>query len=41
MVDGVHGYVGHVAGHVVMEYAIVLDYVMILHLSVEGAIVLV
>ena len=40
MVDGVHGHVGHAAGHVVVEHASVLECVIILHLPVEEAIVL-
>ena len=41
MVDGVYGRVSHVAGHVVVEHVGVLEYAMILHLTVEAAIVLV
>ena len=41
MVDGVYGHVSHVAGHVVVEYVDVLEYAMILHLTVKAAIVLV
>ena len=35
MVDGVHGLVGHVVGHVVKEHKPVLEVVTILHLPVE------
>ena len=35
MVDGVHGYLDHVVRHVVEEYRIILEYVIILNLHVE------
>ena len=39
MVDGVHGYVGHAAGHVVVEHNDGLESVTIPHLYVEEVIV--
>ena len=36
MVDGVHGNLDHVVKHVVVEYRIILEYVIILNLYVEG-----
>ena len=38
--DGVHGDLDHVVRHVVEEYRIILEFVMILSLHVEGAIVM-
>ena len=39
MVDGVHGGLDHVVRHVVEEYRIILECVIILNLHVEGKIV--
>ena len=36
MVDGVHGHLDHVVRHVVEEYRIILQCVIILNLHVEG-----
>ena len=36
MVDGVHGHLDHVVRHVVEEYRIILECVIILTLHVEG-----
>ena len=41
MVDGVHGHMGHVVRHVVVEYRIILECVIILNLHVEGKNVMV
>ena len=41
MVDGVHGHVGHVVQHVVMEQSNVVENVIVLYLPVEEMIVLV
>ena len=40
MVDGVHYHVDHVVRYVMVDYEDVLDNVIILHLTVEEAIVL-
>ena len=40
MVNGVHGHVSRVVGHVVVEQRIVLESVIILHVPVEESIVL-
>ena len=39
MVDGVHGHVGHVVQHVVVEQNNVVENVIILHLTVKERIV--
>ena len=41
MVDGVHGHLDHVVRHVVEEYRIILECVIILNLHVEGKNVMV
>ena len=41
MVDGVHGGLDHVVRHVVEEYRIILECVIILNLHVEGKNVMV
>ena len=40
MVDGVHSFVDHVVGHVVMEHKLVLEVAVILHLPVEEEVAL-
>jgi len=40
MVDGVNGYLDHVVRHVVVEYRIILECVIILNLHVEGKTVM-
>ena len=41
MVDGVHGCVDYVVRHVVVEHKVVIEVVVVLHLTVEEMIVLV